>query len=118
MKEFIYKHAVVSRVVDGDTYDIIVDLGFNIAHKIRVRLLGVDTPEVYGIKHDDPEYKRGVAASDFVKQRLRDGTPVTLRTVKDKKGKYGRYLAEVFYRSDDGTELSIGDEIIKNYHTK
>jgi micrococcal nuclease len=46
-QQYIFS-GLVNRVIDGDTYDITLDLGFYVSHRIRVRLKGVDTPEVYG----------------------------------------------------------------------
>jgi micrococcal nuclease len=85
----------IARVVDGDTYDINVDLGFNIRHRIRVRLLDLDTPEVYG-KHACEE---GKIVSDHVKAILPKGTKVIVKTYKT--GKYGRWLAEIEVGGND-----------------
>jgi len=95
-------NAVIVKVVDGDTLDVLVDLGLEIFKKLRVRLYGIDTPEVYGVKHDSEEYAEGKKASDFVKKLLPQGTKVTIRTIKDKRGKYGRYLARVFFNFESG----------------
>lgn len=109
-------------VVDGDTYDFDVDLGFKIAHNIRVRLAGPDsdTPELRS--KNEAERKHAQQAKLFCQQALLMGwTPnddgslnpppegevvqvpplVRIRTYKDKTGKYGRYLAEVWLLSKD-----------------
>ena len=100
--------AKVLRVVDGDTLDLMVDLGMNVHVKERIRLLGVNTPETYGVKKDSEEYKRGMEAKQWLMDELCCGmfdlagcpidtdVVVRIRTHKDEKGKYGRYLAEVF----------------------
>jgi len=87
-------HAELRRVVDGDTLDLLLDLGLHVHVLARVRLARVDTPEVYGVRHDSEEYVDGLAASAFVQGWLaqRDGT-LTVRT--QKSGKYGRWIAEV-----------------------
>ena len=91
------------RVVDGDTLDLIVDLGFRMSAAIRVRLAGVDTPEVYGVKKDSEEHARGVVASEFTRQWVKNsGDVVYVKTTKS--GKYGRWIAEVF--SLDGESLN------------
>jgi micrococcal nuclease len=92
----------VLRVVDGDTLDIDVDLGFKIHHIIRVRLVGVDTPEVYGVKKDSQEYMMGKEASIKVEE-LCLGKEVLVDTLKDRTGKYGRYLATIHV---DGRNLN------------
>ena len=84
-----YKGKVV-KVVDGDTYDVLVDLGFAIFHKIRVRLKDVDTPEVFG----RDATVEGRIASDFVKTLLLD-KDVIIRTYKDRATTYGRWEADV-----------------------
>lgn len=91
---FTYR-AKLLRVVDGDTLDLEMDLGFGIYHRIRVRLAGVDTPEIYGVRKDSDEYSMGKKASAFTSDWLRD-KQITVKTERDKKGKYGRYLAYIF----------------------
>ncbi|AYM00284.1 YncB-like endonuclease [Halobacterium phage phiH] len=88
-------------VVDGDTIDVVVDLGFHIQREIRLRLQGVDTHETYGVSHDSEEYRQGKRETELVEEWLgeADGDwPILIRT--EKKGKYGRYLAEIERRSD------------------
>jgi micrococcal nuclease len=99
--------AKVVRVVDGDTIILHVDLGMKTYAKHSVRLLGVNTPEVYGVKKGSPEYLKGLEASEFVKALLAEGTEVRIRTHKDKTGKYGRYLAEVFIEGDSLNDMLI-----------
>lgn len=77
-------------VVDGDTVDILVDLGFNLLHKIRVRLDGVNTPE--SRTKDIREKEEGLKAKEFTKNFL-EGNPISISTMKT--GKYGRYLARL-----------------------
>ena len=57
-------------VVDGDTQDVIVDLGFHIQRRIRLRLQGVDTHETYGVSHDSEAYRRGKRETEFVEEWL------------------------------------------------
>ena len=83
----------IDRVVDGDTVDVDIDLGFGIwLRKERVRLYGIDTPE--SRTRDLEEKKYGLAAKSFVQDLLPVGSMQTLRTRKDDKGKYGRILGE------------------------
>lgn len=103
---------VVTNVVDGDTLDIVVDLGFDIHTKKRVRLLDIDTPEIFG-PNSREEFDRGVEAREFVKKAVL-GKKVTLVTHKDKTGKYGRYLADiVFTREAFGEALFLVEELKK-----
>lgn len=85
--------AVVTNVVDGDTIDILVDLGFKIQSKQRVRLARIDTPE-----RGQPGY---AIACDFVKDAIL-GKPVIIKT--EKVSKWGYYLAEV--KLEDGKNLN------------
>ena len=96
-------------VVDGDTVDCILDLGFSILHKCRVRLFGIDTPE--SRTRDKDEKVRGKLAAKFLKDAIDNGKKVILRTkLKDSKGKYGRVLGEIIV--DD---ININVTMIENY---
>jgi len=88
---FEYK-ATLIKIVDGDTQDFAVDLGFNIYHQIRIRLNGIDTPE--SRTKDLKEKEVGLQAKQFVADFLANKKEIIVAT--EKSGKYGRYLAEVF----------------------
>ena len=90
--------ATVLDVVDGDTVDLMIDLGFNIHHKIRVRLYGVNTPE--SRTKDLKEKELGLKAKQFTKDWLTSHKWVYVNTIPDKNDKYGRILAKI-YSSDD-----------------
>jgi len=99
----------VNRVVDGDTIDATLDLGFNILHKCRVRLYGIDTPE--SRTRDKDEKIRGNLAKDFLKNEIENGKNVVLRTkLKDSRGKFGRVLASVIV-----DKININQLMINNY---
>ena len=83
----------IIRVIDGDTVDVDIDLGFAVwLKKQRIRLYGVDTPE--SRTSDKEEKKYGLKAKAFVVQHLPQGSKQVLRTRLDKKGKFGRILGE------------------------
>jgi len=84
--------AKVLRVVDGDTYDMEVDLGFGIKFKARFRLNDVDTPETWRPK-TEAEREHGERATAFVKELI-EGKEATIRSYK--LGIYGRYSCDVF----------------------
>ena len=86
--------AIIRRVVDGDTVDITLDLGFDILYNNRIRLLGIDTPE--SRTRDLEEKKLGLAAKDRVKELCPVGSTVTVKTTKDGRGKFGRILGEIY----------------------
>ena len=88
--------ATLARVVDGDTYDLEVDLGLRVQTRTRVRLRGVDTPETYGVRRGSAEWTRGQAAKAFVLRWFEaHGPELIVRTFKDRTGKFGRWLVEI-----------------------
>jgi len=100
----------VERVVDGDTVDVMLDLGFDILYNCRVRLFGIDTPESRTRNLD--EKARGKMASAFLKEAIDNGTKVVIQTkLKDSRGKFGRVLGNVVV---DGK--NINQSMIENYH--
>mgnify|MGYP003114276823 CR=1 FL=1 len=99
----------VDRVVDGDTIDVILDLGFDILYRSRVRLYGIDTPE--SRTRDKDEKVRGKLASKFLQNAIDIGNKVVIETkLKDSKGKFGRVLGNVII---DG--VNINQKMIDNY---
>lgn len=103
--------AQVTRIVDGDTIEMNVAVGFKVAIHERFRLIGVDTPEVYSVKRTSEEYKRGKAASDYVKKRIPPGSWVEIKVYAEQREKYGRWLCEVFV---DGK--SLNEDLIAKGH--
>ncbi|MFY9153986.1 MAG: thermonuclease family protein [Prolixibacteraceae bacterium] len=94
--------ALVRKVIDGDTLEIDIDLGLSTwIHNERIRLFGVNTPEVYGVKKGSPEWDEGNKASEFAKSVLKENNEIRIETIKDKKEKYGRYLALVYVRMNE-----------------
>jgi len=98
----------IARVVDGDTVDVIIDCGFSILHKARVRMYGIDTPE--SRTRDKDEKARGLMSKDFLVKELSKGD-VVIKTKKDKKGKFGRILGE-FYVND----ININQMMIHGFY--
>ncbi len=94
--EYIYK-ANVLKVIDGDTFDVDIDLGFRIITYQRLRLVDVDTPEIRG--EERPE---GLKVKEYVKELI-DKKEVLIQIFK--VGKYGRYVAEVFLENKE--KLSV-----------
>ena len=94
-------NAVIQKVVDGDTMEIDIDSGLSIwVHKERIRLYGIDTPEVYGVEKGSPEWELGNLSSEFVKGIVKENDDAIIETIKDKKEKYGRYLALIYIKVD------------------
>ena len=106
MERYQYS-AVCSRVVDGDTIVLDVSLGFNVTIRETFRLLGINSPESYGVKKDSDEYNAGMISKEWLIDRI-EGKEIMVKTYKDKKGKYGRYLVDIY----DG-ETSINTEMVE-----
>lgn len=130
MKElstYTYRPRHIS-VVDGDTFDVELDLGFSIFTKIRLRLRAADTPEVYGVKKESAEYQAGKLASKRVEELFKEAQEadgILIVTHKFIKGKYGRYLADVFldrWEDHDGerniVRRSLADILIEEGHAE
>ena len=99
-----YIHSI-DRVVDGDTVDVTIDLGFGLLKKERIRLYGVDTPE--SRTTDKEEKKYGLEAADYLGELLHSTEEVVLETLE--KDKYGRWLGKFYV---DGTDLPTVNEIL------
>ena len=97
MYEYFVKE--VKNVVDGDTIDVVIDLGFDILFASRVRLAGIDTPE--SRTTDKAEKALGLEAKEYLKKYLKDAKSVVIRTEKmDSSEKYGRILGWVYVNGD------------------
>lgn len=117
IRQYIFE-GMVDRVIDGDTYDIILDLGFYTTHTIRVRLKGVDTPEVFGKAASEA----GKAASEYVK-KLIEGKRVIVQTYKNAPSTFNRWEADVHFNLllEDGTisQVNLADHLVeKGYAIK
>ena len=107
LNPWIY-NAEVKKVVDGDTFDIVIDLGFDTLKKGRVRLYGVNTPESRTTNLE--EKKMGLAAKEFTDQWIKKaGNYVKIETILDKNEKYGRILARVWNEAGE----CLNTEIVK-----
>ena len=102
------------KVVDGDTVDIDIDLGFGVwLQDERVRLYGIDTPE--SRTRDLEEKKYGLAAKEYVENFL-DDEWLTLKTKEyDSKGKFGRILGEL-WRTSSYADKSLNDYLVEKHH--
>ena len=87
-----YKIKEIVKVVDGDTVDVLIDLGFSVYHKERVRLSGIDTPEMNSKNVLEKEIAK--KAKTFITTWLKEQKNLTIKTYKDDK--YGRLLGEIF----------------------
>jgi micrococcal nuclease len=108
MYEYFVKE--VKNVVDGDTIDVIIDLGFDILFASRVRLAGIDTPE--SRTTDKAEKALGLEAKEYLKKHIKDAKSVVIRTEKmDSSEKYGRILGWVYV---NGESESLNNKMIND----
>jgi len=108
--DYIYK-INVTRVVDGDTIDADIDLGFNITFKKRIRLHGINTPETR--TRDLEEKKRGIAAKQRLQQIVDEQNGILYLKSMD-QGKFGRCIGVLFDKNFD--DESINDILVEEGH--
>ena len=105
----------VERVVDGDTIDVVLDLGFDIFYKSRVRLYGIDTPE--SRTRDLDEKARGKMASAFLKEAIEGGNKIVIQTkLKDSRGKFGRVLGNIVVDEENINQSMIDANLAVAYY--
>ena len=110
MDKHIYSAKLV-RVVDGDTADAMIDLGFNVWVKNRIRFMGVDAWE--SRTRNKEEKVKGLAAKAYVKDLLENSDNGKFSIVSHGVGKYGRVLGEIFVK---GHETSVNKLLMENGH--
>jgi micrococcal nuclease len=111
-KMFEYYVKKVTKVVDGDTIDVEIDLGFDISFSSRVRLAGIDTPE--SRTTDKMEKALGLEAKAYLKREIEAAKTVVIKTEKmDSSEKYGRILGWLFL---DGSDISMNEKMIEDGH--
>ena len=118
-----------SHVIDGDTLDLTVDLGFGVLIEHRVRLYGINTPESHG-RTPEPEKTKGIAAKNALRDLLHDPRThlpekVIVQTHKirrrsgdidERTGKYGRYMVSLWIEAPDGTMTDINRTLVESGH--
>ena len=109
MKKYLYRYnAFVSSVYDGDTITVEIDLGLKTFIKgEKIRLSRINAPELRG-----KEREAGLKSRDFLRQLILNKN-ILLETVKDKKGKYGRYLGEIWYAPHGKRLINVNDLLVK-----
>ena len=115
MDKYIYR-AKLDRVVDGDTVDALIDVGFDIWFKKRIRFMGLDTWE--SRTRDLEEKKLGKLAKERTRQLLEDVSSKSgyFRVKSHGLGKYGRVLGEIFIMDKDGKQWNINETLIAEGH--
>ena len=106
---YIYRVKSVNRVVDGDTIDVDIDLGFDVSLAKRVRLAGVDTPE--SRTKDEYEKKLGIEAKEWLKHHLEGAKDILIKTeLPDSTEKYGRILGWLYVNNQ---LVSLNEKMIQ-----
>jgi len=110
MENILYHYnAKVTKVYDGDTITVDIDLGMKLILKgEKIRLYGINTPEVRGIERED-----GLKSRDFLSSMIL-GKDILIKTIKDKKGKYGRYLGEIYHKDENGEYINLNKMLVDN----
>jgi len=110
MYEYNFK---LLKIVDGDTVDGIIDLGFDVSVKKRVRLVGINAPEtclqrsITCPKERKEEKQKGIVAKHKLAELLRNQSKITIKTELDKTGKFGRVLGTLFtYQNDAPLDIN------------
>jgi len=105
-----YRVKKITSVVDGDTIDVDIDLGFSVSFSQRVRLAGIDAPE--SRTKDKFEKSLGLEAKEYLKTKLKDAELVVIKTEKpDSSEKYGRILGWLYVNGDT---VSVNDQMIED----
>lgn len=111
-KLYFYKAHVI-KVYDGDTCTMNIDLGLHLwIKKQKIRLARINAPE---LRKDERE--QGLRSRDYLRELILD-KDVFLETIKDKKGKYGRYLGEIWILNDQGEYININDKMLADGYAK
>lgn len=111
--KYIYDCSV-TEIVDGDTLDVVIDLGFEIRHTARIRLKGIDTAEIYGVPKESDEYQTGMKHKSVVDSFVERGqsnsldSPFQLYSHEYERGKYGRVIGDIY---STNTDLWLGEKL-------
>lgn len=109
-----YKLKEIINIYDGDTMTVVLDLGFGVTKEEKLRLAKIDTPELRG-----EEREQGLISRDWLRERMEtsmnNGDEILIRTFKDTKGKYGRYIAEIFINEVSVNMQLIAEGLAKSY---
>jgi micrococcal nuclease len=106
--------AILNRIVDGDTIDVDIDLGFDVKIKQRVRLYGINTPEVR--TKDLKEKQKGIEATEYLRKIL--PKEFIIQTILNKRGKYGRVLGIIWVNEENINEKMVTEGYATKYDTR
>jgi len=110
---YSYRVKSIVKIIDGDTFDCIMDLGFDVLLEARVRMYGIDTPE--SRTRDLEEKKFGLLAKDWLGNHLNDDIIISTE-LDNEKGKFGRVLGTVWAEGININEKMIDEHMAVRYH--
>ncbi len=108
MRSTLYHYkAIVVSVYDGDTITVDIDIGLHIwSRKVKIRFARIDAPEVRGEERD-----KGLISRDYLRCLILN-KEIIVQTIKDGKGKYGRYIGEIWLKINENEYLNVNDEMV------
>ena len=111
---YSYRVKSIKKIIDGDTFDCIMDLGFDVLLEARVRMMGIDTPE--SRTRDLEEKKFGLLAKEYLTEKLDTEDIIVTTEVDNEKGKFGRILGWVWCNGVNINNQMIDEHMAVAYH--
>ena len=111
---YSYRVKSIKKIIDGDTFDCIMDLGFDVLLEARVRMMGIDTPE--SRTRDLEEKKFGLLAKEYLTMKLEAEDIIVRTEVDNEKGKFGRILGWVWANGVNINQQMIDENMAVAYH--
>lgn len=111
---YSYRVKSIKKIIDGDTFDCILDLGFDVLLEARVRMMGIDTPE--SRTRDLEEKKFGLLAKEYLIMKLEAEDLIVTTEVDNEKGKFGRILGWVWADGVNINQQMIDENMAVAYH--
>jgi|TARA_B100000073_G_scaffold327629_1_gene313485 micrococcal nuclease len=111
---YSYRVKSIKKIIDGDTFDCIMDLGFDVLLEARVRMMGIDTPE--SRTRDLEEKKFGLLAKEYLTEKLATEDLIVTTEVDNEKGKFGRILGWVWANGINVNKQMIDENMAVAYH--
>jgi len=111
---YSYRVKSIVKIIDGDTFDCIMDLGFDVLLEARVRMMGIDTPE--SRTRDLEEKKFGLLAKEYLTEKLATEDIIVTTEVDNEKGKFGRILGWVWANGVNVNKQMIDENMAVAYH--
>jgi|TARA_R110002110_G_scaffold145775_8_gene335380 micrococcal nuclease len=109
---YTYKAEVLS-VYDADTVTLNIDLGLNVHTKQKLRLYGINAPEVRGVERTE-----GLKSRNALREWIPVGSTLIVRTHKDKQGKYGRYVGTLYRKNSKGRLVDLNKQLVQQGYAK